>query len=181
MKLIHTELQGVYIIQPDVYQDQRGFFLESYNKEKFNELGIGVTLLQDNHSFSKESNVIRGLHYQINPCAQAKLIRVITGSIFDVVVDLRKDSSTYGQWISIILDDKNKQQLFIPQGFAHGFCTMLPNTHVMYKVDNYYSPEHERGIRWDDPDLAIQWPTNSPILSGKDKELPLLKETEITF
>lgn len=181
MEIIQTSLDGVFIIKPKIIEDQRGFFMESYNKAKFQDLGMEFNFVQDNHSFSVTKDVLRGLHYQINPKAQAKLVRVIAGSIFDVAVDLRKSSSTFGQWFGITLSSENKTQLLVTSGFAHGFCTLEPNTEVLYKVDEYYSPEHERGILWNDPDLGIDWPTSSPILSNKDQKHPLLKDTEINY
>ncbi|MNI79214.1 dTDP-4-dehydrorhamnose 3,5-epimerase [compost metagenome] len=137
--------------------------------------------MQDNHSFSKDPGVLRGLHYQLNPKAQAKLISVVTGAIYDVVVDIRQDSPTFGHWVGTILSEHNKRQLLVPKGFAHGFCTLVPNTQVFYKVDEYYSPENDRGIIWNDPVLNIDWPTSSPILSDKDQRHPLLKDAELNF
>ncbi|WP_270180238.1 dTDP-4-dehydrorhamnose 3,5-epimerase [Alkalihalobacillus sp. CinArs1] len=181
MKVIDTKLSGVKIIEPDVFGDDRGYFLESYNQETFLEHGLDYTFVQDNHSLSKERGVIRGLHYQEEPYAQTKLVRVIAGSIYDVAVDIRKNSKTYGHWIGLTLSEKNHRQLLIPQGFAHGFCTLEANTQVLYKVDHVYSPEHERGIVWNDPYLGITWPTATPILSEKDTGLPFLKDvTEAT-
>lgn len=181
MKIINTKLDGVLIFQTDVFYDHRGFFMESYNEKKFNELGLDFNFVQDNHSLSVESGTIRGLHYQLNPKAQTKLVRVLTGAIYDVVVDIRKNSPTFGQWVGVILSEDNKRQLLVPKGFAHGFCTLVKNTQVLYKVDEYYSPEHDRGILWNDPDLGIDWPTSNPILSDKDKNHPALKDAEINF
>ena len=181
VKIIETKLQGVYLIEPDVFGDHRGFFMESYNERKLNELGISYRFVQDNHSLSVEAGVIRGLHYQLNPKAQTKLVRVIAGAIYDVVVDIRKQSPTFGQWVGVILSAYNKRQLLVPRGFAHGFCTLVPNTEVLYKVDEFYSPEHDRGILWNDPDLGIDWPTANPVLSEKDKNHPFLRDAEINF
>ncbi|MEC0264327.1 dTDP-4-dehydrorhamnose 3,5-epimerase [Paenibacillus anseongense] len=181
MYIITTKLEGLYIIEPDVHGDNRGFFMESYSREKFFELGIRQEFIQDNHSLSVETGVLRGLHYQLNPKAQTKLVRVASGAIYDVAVDIRKDSPTFGEWLGVILSEANKRQLLVPKGFAHGFCTIVPNTQVLYKVDEYYSPEHDRGILWSDPDLNIDWPTSKPILSDKDQKHPLLKEAEINF
>ncbi|MCY9542856.1 dTDP-4-dehydrorhamnose 3,5-epimerase [Paenibacillus alvei] len=172
-------LKDAYIIEPVIHGDHRGFFMESYSKKKLNELGIYFNFIQDNQSLSLETGVIRGLHFQLNPKAQTKLIRVISGAIYDVIVDIRKSSSTFGQWVGVILSEHNHRQLLVPKGFAHGFCTLTPNTQVLYKVDEYYSPDHDRGIRWDDPSLGIDWPTSKPILSDKDRLLPVLKEAEI--
>ncbi|NOJ73716.1 dTDP-4-dehydrorhamnose 3,5-epimerase [Paenibacillus alvei] len=174
-------LSDSYIFEPVIHGDHRGFFMESYNEQKLKEQGVSLNFIQDNQSLSAEAGVIRGLHYQLNPKAQTKLIRVISGAIYDVIVDIRKNSPTFGQWVSVILSEHNHRQLLVPQGFAHGFCTLVPNTQVLYKVDEYYSPEHDRGILWNDPDLNIDWPTSRPILSDKDKVHPTLKEAEINF
>jgi dTDP-4-dehydrorhamnose 3,5-epimerase len=181
MKKISTKLQGLYLIEPDVFGDNRGFFMESYSSSKFAELGVDHLFVQDNHSLSVEAGVLRGLHYQLNPKAQTKLVRVAAGAIYDVVVDIRKNSPTFGQWVGVILSEANKRQLLVPHGFAHGFCTIVPNTQVLYKVDEYYSPEHDRGILWSDPSLGIDWPTSNPILSDKDQKHPLLQDAEINF
>jgi dTDP-4-dehydrorhamnose 3,5-epimerase len=181
MKLLSTKIPDVCIIEPAVFGDHRGFFMESYSTSKFKELGINVSFIQDNHSLSAEAGVLRGLHYQLNPKAQTKLVRVIAGAIYDVVVDIRKNSPTFGQWVSVILSGANKRQLLVPKGFAHGFCTLVPNTEVLYKVDEYYSPEQDRGIAWNDSALAIDWPCTTPILSEKDTKHPLLKDAEMNF
>lgn len=179
MNIIPTKLEEVKIIEPAVFGDNRGFFMESYNEKRFKENGIDVLFVQDNHSLSAEPGVLRGLHYQLNPKAQTKLVRVISGAILDVVVDIRKNSPTFGQWVGVVLSAANKRQLLVPKGFAHGFCTLVPDTEVLYKVDEFYSPEYDRGIAWNDPSLAIEWPTGNPILSEKDKNHPLLKEADL--
>jgi dTDP-4-dehydrorhamnose 3,5-epimerase len=181
MQVIRTKLNGVAIIEPSIHGDHRGFFMESYSSELFQQCGIDVNFVQDNHSLSVEANVIRGLHYQLHPKAQTKLVRVISGAIYDVVLDIRKNSSSFGQWVGVILSEANKRQLLVPKGFAHGFCTIVANTQVVYKVDEYYAPEYDRGILWNDPTLNIDWPTAKPILSDKDKKLPLLQDAEINF
>ena len=181
MKVIESLLQGVKLIEPKAYGDHRGFFLESYNEQAFHEAGITERFVQDNHSLSREAGVIRGMHYQLAPKAQTKLIRVATGAIYDVVVDMRKESPTYGKWEGYILSEHNKHQLLVPKGFAHGFCTITENVNVLYKVDELYSPEHDRGIAWDDPELAIEWPVSEPILSEKDARHPGLSEAENNF
>ena len=181
MNVLNTNLPGVKLIEPRVFADLRGFFMESYSFEMFARNGIEHQFMQDNHSLSIEPNVIRGLHYQLNPKSQAKLVRVIAGEIMDVVLDIRKGSPTYGQWESFILSAASKRQLLIPAGFAHGFCTLVSNCEVQYKVDQYYSPEHDRGIAWNDPALAIDWPTSNPILSDKDERHPVLAEAENNF
>ncbi len=155
--------------------------MENYNRSIFNEHGIEDSFIQDNHSLSKEAGVLRGLHYQLNPKAQSKLVRVITGVVYDVVVDIRAGSPTYGQWQSFILSEHNQRMLYVPEGFAHGFCTLTENTNVCYKVNAYYSPENDRGIRWDDSELLIDWPVSDPILSEKDGKQPLFREAENDF
>ncbi|WCN38098.1 dTDP-4-dehydrorhamnose 3,5-epimerase [Aneurinibacillus uraniidurans] len=181
MKITKSCLEGVHLLEPKVFGDARGYFMESYNQKVLDEAGISLSFIQDNQSLSRETGVLRGLHYQLNPKAQTKLIRVLSGAIYDVVVDIRKGSPTFGQWESFILSEDNKRQLLVPKGFAHGFCTLVPDTQVFYKVDEYYSPEHDRGIAWDDPALGIPWPTSNPILSEKDKHHPVLAEAEINF
>lgn len=181
MKVTKTKLEGVLLIEPTVHGDHRGFFMESYNQQHFREYGVGTVFVQDNHSLSSEIGTLRGLHYQLNPKAQVKLVRVIAGAIYDVVVDIRKSSPTFGQWLGFELSEANKRQLFIPHGFAHGFCTTESNTEVLYKVDEFYSPAHDRGILWNDPALQIQWPADYPILSAKDQMHPLLKDAEMNF
>ncbi len=180
MKIKETLFQDVFILEPDVFYDHRGFFMESYNKSVLEKEGIDIEFIQDNHSLSKEVGVLRGLHYQLNPKAQSKLVRVCKGAIFDVIVDIRKNSKTFGQWISVILSEENKRQVLIPKGFAHGFCTLEPNTIVIYKVDEYYDREHDRGILWNDPEIGINWPVSSPILSEKDRNLPLLRNIDLS-
>lgn len=181
MKVTPLQLKDCYILEPDVYGDRRGYFMESYNKDILEKRGIKLNFVQDNQSLSAEPGVLRGLHYQLNPKAQTKLIRVLTGAIYDVIVDVRKSSPTFGQWVGVILSEHNHRQLLVPKGFAHGFCTLVPNTQVLYKVDEYYSPENDRGILWNDPALGIDWPTSRPILSDKDQRHPLLKDAELNF
>ncbi|KRE51052.1 dTDP-4-dehydrorhamnose 3,5-epimerase [Paenibacillus sp. Soil724D2] len=181
MQVIGTVLDGVYIVEPDVHEDERGFFMESYSSRKFEQYHIDYPFVQDNHSLSVDAGVIRGLHYQLNPKAQTKLVRVLSGAIYDVVVDIRLSSASYGQWVGFILSDTNKRQLLVPKGFAHGFCTIVPNTQVFYKVDEHYAPECDRGILWNDPVLGIDWPTAKPTLSDKDQRHPLLQDAEINF
>lgn len=176
MQLIDTQLKEVKIIEPTVFKDNRGFFMESFNLQKYEALGMNDNFIQDNHSLSIDKGVIRGLHYQQNPMAQTKLVRVITGAIFDVAVDIRRGSPTFGKWIGVTLTEDNHRMLLVPKGFAHGFCTLAENTHVQYKVDEYYSPENDRGIAWNDPELNIDWPTANPILSDRDSHQPLLRD-----
>jgi dTDP-4-dehydrorhamnose 3,5-epimerase len=181
MKVMTTKISGVKLIDSTVFGDHRGFFIESYNSRGFADNGIDCVFIQDNHSLSAEAGVLRGLHYQLNPKAQSKLVRVAAGAIYDVVVDIRQGSPTFGQWEGFILSSSNKRQLFVPQGFAHGFCTLVPQTEVLYKVDEFYSPDNDRGIAWNDPALGIDWPLLQPILSDKDSKHPLLAEAEINF
>lgn len=176
-----TSLRGVWLIQPQVFKDNRGFFLESFSKKKFEAAGIDPQFVQDNHSMSIEKEVLRGLHFQKPPHAQAKLVRVIKGSVFDVVVDLRKSSETFGKWESFELSADNFQMLFIPRGFAHGFCTLEKNTEFLYKTDNFYDHESEQGIIWNDQTLDIKWPIDMPILSDKDKLLPTFADLNSPF
>ncbi|AJS60035.1 dTDP-4-dehydrorhamnose 3,5-epimerase [Paenibacillus sp. IHBB 10380] len=181
MKVTELKLQGTLLIEPTVHGDHRGFFLESYNKAAFEEVGIHQEFIQDNHSYSAEAGTLRGLHYQLEPKGQTKLVRVITGAIYDVAVDIRKYSPTYGQWAGVILSESNKRQFLIPKGFAHGFCTLTPNTQVLYKVDELYSAAHDRGILWSDPELEIDWHSSHIVLSDKDKIHPRLSQAENNF
>ncbi|PGL72710.1 dTDP-4-dehydrorhamnose 3,5-epimerase [Bacillus sp. AFS055030] len=182
MKMTETFIKGIVVIEPTVYGDHRGWFMETYNDSKMKDLGMDLNFVQDNQSFSALKGTLRGLHYQLSPKAQTKLVRCTRGAIFDVAVDLRKGSPTYGKWFGIELSAENKKQLFIPKGFAHGFMTLTDNVEVQYKADEFYSPECDRGIVWNDPDIQVQWPMNSsPLLSEKDKAAPLLKDAENNF
>jgi len=181
MKIEKTKLEGVIIIEPDVYGDERGWFMESYNKQRMQEFGIDVEFVQDNCSFSSQKGTLRGLHFQNKPNAQSKLIRCTQGKVLDVAVDLRKDSLTFKQWISVELTGENKKQLFIPKGFAHGFLTLSDNVEFQYKVDEYYSKDSDRSIRFDDPEINVDWQIEDPILSDKDKSAPLLKDSDCNF
>lgn len=176
MEFIRTDFEGIVLVKPDVHADERGFLLESFTRDRYLKGGITADFMQDNHSRSVKKGVVRGLHFQVPPLAQNKLIRVTRGAIFDVVVDMRTSSLTFGKWLSFELSAGNFRQLFVPAGFAHGFCTLEENTEAQYKVDNPYSPVHERGIRWNDPDLAIVWPCKEPVLSVKDGDLPYFKD-----
>jgi dTDP-4-dehydrorhamnose 3,5-epimerase len=182
MTIENTPINDLLIICPTVHQDLRGAFFEAYNQAKFHENGIMYQFIQDNQSFSKKG-VIRGLHLQINPFAQAKLVRVLQGEILDVAVDLRKNSATYGQHFSVVLSAENKKQLMVPHGFAHGFSVLSETASVLYKVDQLYNKESERGIRYDDPTLAIDWQVSPEevIVSEKDLVLPGFKEIDWEF
>ena len=173
MQVSKTPIDGLLIIEPKIFADPRGMFYEVYSESKYNEHGIS-RFVQDNHSVSKQG-VLRGLHYQVNS-GQDKLVRVTQGEIFDVAVDIRKQSPTYGKWWGLSLSETNNLQLYIPVGFAHGFCVLSESAEVLYKCSDYYSPEDERGILWNDPDLAIDWPIKDPILSKKDAVYPLFSE-----
>jgi len=166
---------GLFLLKPKIFGDNRGYFLETFRREYFKEHGIDTEFVQDNYSFSRK-NALRGLHYQAGDSAQAKLITVAHGSILDVAVDLRKESPSFKEYAAVELNSENHHQLFIPEGFAHGFVVLSEEAAVMYKCSSYYDPEAERGIRWNDPELNIQWETEIPVLSEKDRELPLLKE-----
>ncbi len=174
MRVIETTLPGVLIVEPDVFEDSRGFFFESYSLQKYAEHGISDTFVQDNHSLSVRGT-LRGLHYQAEP-GQAKLVRVARGSVFDVAVDIRWGSPTFGKWVGVELSAENKRQLYIPVGFAHGFCVTSEVAEFLYKCSSYYAPDLERGIAWDDPALAIAWPAEEPILSDRDRRHPRLAE-----
>ncbi len=180
MNFIHTEIDGLIVIEPKVFHDPRGFFYESYRKKLFAEHGIKDDFVQDNIS-SSAKGVLRGLHYQIAPRAQAKLMRVLRGSVYDAVVDIRPRSKTFGKFFTLALSAENKKMLYVPKGFAHGFCVLEEGTEFLYKVSDYYSPEHERGILWNDPALAIPWPKLDCafILSEKDKKYPILKNLSL--
>ena len=185
MRIEKTPLEGLIVIHTDVFGDHRGWFTESYNYEKYSELGIDTTFIQDNHSYSKEKGTLRGLHFQTGEFAQSKLVRCTKGRLLDICVDLRKKSSTYLQYYSIELRETNKVQLFIPKGFAHGFVTLEDDVEIMYKVDEYYSKEHDSGVHYRDPRINIDWQnlvqTNQFILSQKDENLKFLENMEIDF
>jgi dTDP-4-dehydrorhamnose 3,5-epimerase len=177
-----TKINGVYIIEPKVFGDHRGYFMETYNYEDFKEAGLDMVFVQDNQSKSRKG-VLRGLHYQ-KPNPQGKLVRVISGQVFDVAIDLRKDSPTYGQWEGIVLSAENKKQFYVPEGFAHGFIVLSDEAEFVYKCTDFYHPEFEGSISWNDPDINIEWPLEGieeVLLSDKDKKAPLLKETKIEF
>lgn len=181
MKVIATRIKDLLIVEPQVFGDNRGWFFESYSKLKLIEQGISCEFVQDNHSYSANKGTLRGLHFQLNPKAQAKLVRCTRGSIMDVAVDLRKGSPTYKQWFSIELSADNKKQLFIPKGFAHGFLTLTDDVEVQYKADEYYAPEYDRSIAYNDKELNITWGIENPILSRKDQNAPLLKDSDVNF
>jgi len=174
MEFIKGQLDGIFIVSPGVHEDKRGFFFEAYHQMRFKEHGITAEFVQDNQSFSGKGT-LRGLHYQIQ-MAQDKLIRVLSGEIFDVALDIRQGSPSYGLWEGVVLSAKNKKQLFIPKGFAHGFQVISDEAEILYKCSDFYSPQHDRGILWSDPEIGITWPIPSPVLSDKDKIQPRLKD-----
>jgi dTDP-4-dehydrorhamnose 3,5-epimerase len=174
-------LDGVFEISPRKFGDDRGFFSETYNAKSFAEAGIDLTFVQDNHSYSAAKGVVRGLHYQLPPFAQDKLVRVTRGAILDVAVDIRKSSPSFGKWVALEVSAEKWNQILVPKGFAHGFMTLVENTEVIYKVTEYYSPEHDRSIRFDDPAIGIDWPISSSSvqLSDKDQKAPLFADAEV--
>ena len=182
MKRIDTALPGVCIIEPDVHGDARGYFMETYSTRNFAAIGIDTVFVQDNQSFSSQKGILRGIHFQNNPMAQAKLVRVTKGAVLDVAVDLRKGSPTYRQWVSVELSAENKRMLFIPRGFGHGFRTLTDDVEFCYKVDNLYSKECDRGIRYNDPAIGVDWgEVNESLLSAKDTTSPLLADGDCNF
>ena len=185
MKVTETKISGLKIIDPDCFGDNRGWFMETYSTEKYAEIGIDTVFVQDNQSMSAKKGTLRGLHFQINPMAQAKLVRCTKGAVIDVAVDIRKGSPTYKQWVSVELSEENKRQFFIPRGFAHGFLTLTDYVEFEYKVDNLYSKECDRGIRYDDPSINVDWGGllngMEPILSEKDMTSPLLEDSDANF
>ncbi|AIQ49637.1 dTDP-4-dehydrorhamnose 3,5-epimerase [Paenibacillus sp. FSL R7-0273] len=182
MNFTKTNLEGVLVVEPEVFGDHRGWFMETYSEAKFQEQNLNYKFVQDNQSYSAEKGTLRGLHYQLNPKAQTKLVRCTRGSIYDVAVDIRQGSPSYGKWFGIELTAENKKQLLIPKGFAHGFMTLTEDVEVQYKCDELYAPECDGGILWNDPDIGIEWPINvSPVLSAKDENAPLLKEISVNF
>ncbi len=177
MRLIDTELEGVVILEPDVFGDHRGYFMEAYNRKRYETVGIMNEFVQDNISFSNRGT-LRGLHYQLNR-PQAKLVQVLKGEVYDVAVDVRAGSPSFGRWVGVTLSETNKRQLFIPEGFAHGFCVLSDSAMFFYKCSDFYSPDDEQGILWSDSDLGIPWPVETPKLSDKDKAYVTLRQMEI--
>jgi dTDP-4-dehydrorhamnose 3,5-epimerase len=183
MQLIETEIPDVKILTPKKHGDARGFFSETYSRKALKDLGIDLEFVQDNQSLSALKGVLRGLHYQLPPMAQDKLVRVVRGAILDVAVDIRRASPTFGKHVSALISAENWRQILVPKGFAHGFVTLEPNTEVIYKVTNYYSPAHDRGLAWNDPTLAINWGLSpqEATLSEKDQKHPALSQTKDLF
>lgn len=181
MDLLKTKLEGVYILLPKVFGDHRGFFMESWSRRTMEEAGLYYDFVQDNHSLSTVKGTLRGIHFQKGDKAQAKLVRCVRGAVLDVAVDLRHDSPTYKQWVGVELSEENKKQLLIPRGFGHGFVTLTDHVEFLYKADNYYAPEADGGIRWNDPDIGVDWGISKPILSEKDTKNPFLKDIAPVF
>lgn len=181
MKLNKTEINGVFEVEPQVFGDNRGWFCETYSKKEFEKVGIKVDFVQDNRSFSAKKGTLRGLHCQKAPMSQAKLVSCIKGTILDVAVDIRKGSPTYMKYVAVELSEENKKMLFIPKGCLHGFVTLTDNVEIAYKVDEFYSPENDRSIRFDDSEIGVEWGISEPILSEKDKKAPLLKDSDVEF
>ena len=181
MNFTKTEIDGVYIVEPKVFGDHRGFFMESYSKKVFEEAGLYYDFVQDNHSSSTVKGTLRGIHFQRGDKAQAKLVRCVKGTVLDVAVDLRPNSPTYKKWVAVELSAENKKQLLIPRGFGHGFVTLTDDVEFLYKADNYYAPEADGGIRWNDPEIGVDWGVENPILSQKDENAPLLRDAVTGF
>ena len=181
MKVIETEIKDLYMIEPQVFGDNRGWFMESWSQKKMEEVGLFYNFVQDSHSFSEKKGTLRGLHFQKGSSSQAKLVRCVRGAVFDVAVDLRKNSKTYKKWVGCILSEENKKQFLIPRGFAHGFLTLTDNVEFVYKADNYYDPQADRNIIWNDEEINIEWGIENPILSEKDKKAPKLSESDVDF
>lgn len=176
MNVTETNLKGVFVIEPQVFGDSRGWFMETWSKTKLEAAGLNFDFVQDNQSYSAQKGTLRGLHYQLNPMSQAKIVRCTRGTLLDVAVDIRKNSPQFAKWTSVILSAENKKQILIPRGFAHGFLTLTDDVEIQYKADNYYSPQCDGNIRWDDPQIKIDWPFEPVILSDKDKNAPTLAE-----
>ncbi len=181
MELEKTEITGAVVLTPKFFGDNRGWFMESYSKRTLKELGITDEFIQDNRSFSAEKGTLRGLHCQTDPMAQAKLLTCLRGEIMDIAVDIREGSPTYKKWVAVKLTAENKKMFYIPAGCLHGFVTLTDDVEVMYKVDKFYSPENDRSIRFDDPELGVEWNITDPILSQKDINAPLFKDSDVKF
>lgn len=181
MNIIKTELEGVYILEPKVFGDQRGWFTESWSKRAMEEVGLHYEFVQDNHSFSAQKGTLRGIHFQMEPYSQAKLVRCTKGAVLDVAVDLRESSPYYKKWTAVELNADNKRQFLIPRGFGHAFLTLTEDVEFLYKADRYYNFDSDRSIAWNDPEINIKWPVADPILSEKDKQAPLLKDSDINY
>lgn len=178
LNIIETGISDLLVLEPQVFGDHRGFFMESWNKQAMEEVGLYYDFVQDNHSSSTVKGTLRGIHFQEGDKAQAKLVRCVRGAVLDIAVDLRKDSSTYKQWFGVEISEENKKQFLIPRGFGHAFLTLTDHVEFLYKADNYYAPEADSGIRWNDPTLSIDWGIDTPILSDKDRKAPFFNDIE---
>lgn len=181
MEKIATALEGVFILEPKVFGDHRGYFMETYNERVFADLGITDRFVQDNQSFTQKKGTLRGIHFQQDPMAQAKVVRVNRGAVLDLAVDLRKGSPNYLKWVLVELSGENKRMLYIPRGFGHGFVTLTDDVEFIYKVDNLYSKECDRSLRFDDPQIGVDWGVENPILSDKDLNAPFLRDSDVNF
>lgn len=181
MKVTKTAIEDVLVLEPQVFGDYRGWFMETWTKKKFEDAGIHADFVQDNQSMSAKKGTLRGLHFQKSPKAQLKLLRCTKGKIMDVAVDLRRNSPTFKKWVSVELSAENKRQILIPKGFAHGFVTLTDDVEVQYKVDEYYAPECDRSVRFDDPEIGVKWGVENPVLSEKDLKAPFLKDSDVDF
>lgn len=182
MKITELEIPGVFLVEPKYFEDPRGYYCESYSKCTLAKFGLKADFVQDGHSFSKDKDILRGIHFQRYPYAQTKLVRCTKGRVFDVAVDLRRDSKYYTKWVAMELSDDNHKQLWIPRGFGHAFLTLSDNCELQYKVDNFYCPQEDRSIAWNDPQIGIRWKdVGAPILSAKDIKAPLLKDSDANF
>ena len=181
MKVTELAISGVKILEPVQHEDYRGHYAETYSARKLNEAGITNVFVQDNHILTLTKGVIRGIHFQNNPKAQVKLVRCTNGTVLDVVVDLRRDSQTFKKWLSVVLSKENHKQIFIPNGFGHALLTLTDNSEILYKVDEFYEPVYDRAIQWNDPEIGITWPITNPIVSKKDSDAPLLKDSDVNF
>ena len=181
MNFIKTDIEGVYIVEPKVFGDHRGFFMESWSKKDFEAAGLFYDFVQDNHSSSSVKGTLRGIHFQRGDKAQAKLVRCVRGTVMDVAVDLRPQSPTYKKWVAVELSEENKRMFLIPRGFGHGFVTLTDDVEFLYKADNPYCPEADGGIRWNDPEIGVDWGVENPILSAKDQTSPFLKDAVTGF
>ena len=181
MKMVDTKLPDVKILEPDVFGDHRGWFMETWSQKKLAELGVNLTFVQDNQSFTAKRGTLRGIHFQNGEWSQAKLVRVVAGAVIDVAVDLRKGSPTYLQWVGVELSAENKRQLLIPRGFGHGFVTLTDDVEFVYKVDNDYNKKSDRSVRFDDPQIGVDWGVSDPVLSDKDKNAPFSKDSDCSF
>jgi dTDP-4-dehydrorhamnose 3,5-epimerase len=181
MKITETTIPDVKILEPKYFQDDRGYYCETYSKQTLSEFGINDIFVQDNHAYSKKRGIIRGIHFQNNPQAQTKLVRCVVGSVMDFAIDLRKGSPTYKKWISVELNKENHKQIYIPKGFGHAYITLTQESEVLYKVDNFYFPNLDRAISYNDPEIAIDWGNDAPVISQKDTRAPFLKDSDINF